>query len=326
MMHSRQRTVDGEVPAHALIDAELLKKILDCVDDGVCLLDRDNQVLYWNHGAERITGFLAQEVFGRHCREDLALCHDHDGAAVPEAACPLNTIKQDGKSRECTIYLRHRDGHRIPVRMRVHPILDEAGQVAGVAEVFANACARGRTELATAARHGGHDGLTGALNREYGEMLLAHELASMKRFGLASAWIRADVDGLDALARRFGHGMVESVMRMIAQTVDANLNSYDALIRWDASSFRIMVRHAVEEHVRELAAKLATMIRTSQVQWWGEQHDVEVTIASVMTDPEDSVDTLEERAAAAIESLRTIRGGCLSGPTCKQTCKEDCSG
>jgi hypothetical protein len=45
-----------------------------------------------------------------------------------------------------------------------------------------------------------------------------------------------------------------------------------------------------------------------------------------MTDPEDSVDTLEQRAAEAIDSLRAIRGGCSTGPTCKQTCKEDCSG
>jgi diguanylate cyclase (GGDEF)-like protein len=179
--------------------------------------------------------------------------------------------------------------------------------VTGIAEVFACAGAVGRTELAKASRHGGHDSLTGALNREYGEMLLAHELASMQRFGLASAWIRVDVDGLDALAHRFGHGMVESVMRMIAQTVDANLNSYDALVRWDQTSFRVMVRHAVETQVDELANRLAVMIRASQVQWWGESHEVRVTIAGVMTDPEDDALTLEERAA---EAVSVQRGNC----------------
>ncbi len=319
MINSMQRTVDGDVPAQALIDADLLKKILECVDDGVCLLDRENRVLYWNHGAEHITGYLAQEVFGRHCRKDLSLCHDREGGQVPEATCPLTTIQENGKPRECTIYLRHRDGHRVPVRMRVHAILDGQGQVTGVAEVFARLSARGRTELATAARHGGHDGLTGALNREYGEMLLTHELASMKRFGLASAWIRADVDGLELLARQFGHGMVESVMRMIAQTIDANLNPYDALVRWDASGFRIMVRHAVEERVAELARNLSVMIRTSQVQWWGQDHDVEVTIAGVMTDPEDSVTTLEQRAAEAIGRARTEDG---RGRVCGEGCQE----
>jgi PAS domain S-box-containing protein/diguanylate cyclase (GGDEF)-like protein len=311
MINSMQRTVDGDVPAQAHINADLLKKILDCVDDGVCLLDRENRILYWNHGAEHITGYLAQEVFGRHCRKDLSLCHDRE-------ASPLTT-QEDGNPRECTIYLRHRDGHRVPVRMRVHAILDDQGQVTGLAEVFARASAHGRTELATAARHGGHDGLTGALNREYGEMLLAHELASMKRFGLASAWIRADVDGLEMLGRKFGHGMVESVMRMIAQTIDANLNPYDALVRWDASSFRIMVRHAGEQRVKDLARNLSVMIGASQVQWWGEQHSVQVSIAGVMTDPEDSMTTLEQRAHVAIGCARSedSRGG--------QVCEEGCN-
>jgi len=307
-MNSMHRTIDGTLPQEAHIDTGLLKEILDCVDDGVCLLDRDNRVLYWNRGAEGITGYLAQEVFGRHCREDLSLCHDTEGAAAAESACPLITIKQDGKPRECMIYVRHRDGHRIPVRMRAHAILDAQGQVTGIAEVFARAGAVGRTELAKASRHGGHDSLTGALNREYGEMLLAHELTSMKRFGLASAWIRVDVDGLDALARRFGHGMVESVMRLIAQTIDANLDSYDALVRWDEAGFRVMVRHAVETQVDQLANRLAVMIRTSQVQWWGESHEVRVTIAGVMTDPADDAFTLELRAARAIESRHD--GGC----------------
>jgi PAS domain S-box-containing protein len=115
-MNPMHRTADGNLPQEARIDTELLKEILDCVDDGVCLLDRDNRVLYWNHGAERITGYLAQEVFGRPFREDLALCRDREGT-VPEGACPLITIKQDGKPRECMIYVRHRDGHRIPVRI-----------------------------------------------------------------------------------------------------------------------------------------------------------------------------------------------------------------
>lgn len=303
---------DGNVPAESRVDAQLLKEILDCVGDCVCLLDRNNIVVYWNHGAETITGHLAQEVFGRHCREDLALCHDREGAAVAHADCPLTNIKQDGKPRECVIYIRHRDGHRIPVRLRAHAILDSNGEVTGVAEVFAHASAQGRTELAKAARHGGHDGLTGALNREYGEMLLAHELASMKRFGLASAWIRVDVNGTAALKQSFGHGMVETAMRMIAQTIDANLNSYDALVRWDEASFRVMVRHAMETRVAELTERLAVMIRTSQVQWWGEGREVGVTIAGVMTDPEDSVDTLEQRAGEAI------------GRPCVKPCGEDC--
>jgi PAS domain S-box-containing protein/diguanylate cyclase (GGDEF)-like protein len=295
-----RRTVDGSVPEEARVDADLLKEILDFVDDGVCLLDREDRVLFWNQGAERITGYLAQEVFGRRCREDLWLCHDEDGAEVAEAASA-------GKPRQGTIYVRHREGHRIPVRMRAHALLDANGQPTGVVEVFARASAQGRTELVRAARHGGHDGLTGALNREYGEMLLAHEFASMKRFGLASAWIRVDVEGVDALKQRFGNAMVENALRVIASTIDGNLNSYDALVRWDETSFRVMTRHAVEARLADLAKRLVVMVRASQIKWWGEVHHVDVTVAAVMTDPEDTVTTLERRAGDVIAARRESR-------------------
>jgi PAS domain S-box-containing protein/diguanylate cyclase (GGDEF)-like protein len=308
-MLSMQKTVDGSLPEEARIDVDLLKEILDCVDDGVCLLDREDRVLYWNHGAERITGYLAQEVFGRHCREDLWVCHDDDGAAMAEAPCPSTSVQQAGKPRQGTIYVRHREGHHIPVRMRAHALLDVNGQSTGVVEVFARASAQGRTELERAARHAGHDGLTGALNREYGEMLLAHEFASMKRFGLASAWIRVEVEGVDALKQRFGQGMVENALRLIASTIDANLNSYDALVRWDETSFRVMAAHAVEPRVADLAKRLVVMIRASQIKWWGEIHHVDVTVAGVMTHAEDTVTTLERRAAGAIASLRGDRSG-----------------
>jgi len=307
-MFPMHRTADGTVPAEALIDAELLKDLLDYVGDGVCLLDLNNQVLYWNQGAEQITGYLAHEVSGRHCSDDLALCHDSGGTALCDTNCPLARVKDDGKPRECLLYIRHRQGHRIPVRMRAHAILDAKGQVTGVAEVFARATAQGRTELAEAARHRGHDGLTGAQNRAYGEMRLEHELQVASRFGLATAWMRVNMDGIEALQRNFGHGMVESALGLIAHTIDANLNSFDALVRWDESSFRVMVRHAVENRVDELAGRLALMVRTSQVQWWGEGRDVTVSIASVMAGPEDTVASLEERVGQAFESGGGVAG------------------
>jgi diguanylate cyclase (GGDEF)-like protein/PAS domain S-box-containing protein len=294
-------SIEGHLPAEARVDADLLKELLNCVGDGVCLLDRDNHVLYWNRAAERITGYLAQEVSGRHCSDHLELCADCEGAALVDGECPLSKVKQDGHPRENIVYLRHRQGHRIPVRMRAHAILDTKGEIAGVAEVFTPASAQGRTELAEAARHGGHDALTGAVNREYGEMRLSQELNIGRRFGIATAWMRVDVDGIEKLLQRFGHGMVESALRMIAHTIDANLNSLDALVRWDAYSFRVMVRHAVEGKLHELGRKLAMLVSTSQVEWWGEGRDVSVSIAGVMAYDEDTVESLERRVDAAMK-------------------------
>lgn len=306
-MTSMYRTADGNVPAEARIDAELLKALLDYVDDGVCLLDRDSHVRYWNCGAEHITGYLAQEVTGRRCAADLELCHNCDGVAMFEGICPLAKVKEDGKPRESILYIRHRQGHRVPVRMRAHAIHNDKGEVIGLAEIFARATAQGRTELAEAARHLGHDALSGAQNRAYGEMRLAHELEAVKRFGLAAAWMRVEIDGVDELRQRYGPSMVDTTVRMVAHTIDANIKSYDGLVRWDDTSFRVMVRHAVEARVSELARRLELMVRTSQVEWWGEGRTVTISIAAVMATADDTVDSLEERVEQALESDSALK-------------------
>lgn len=287
----------GSVPNDARIDADLLKHLLDCVGDGVCLLDMHSHVLYWNSAAEQITGYLAQEVTGRTCAEELDLCHDCAGSGVNESNCPIAEAKQDGKPREAVLYIRHRRGHRVPVNMRAQAIRDAQGNVTGLAEIFSPASAQGRTELAQAARHLGHDVETGARTRAYGEMRLAHELEAKERFGLEVAWMRIDLNEVADLRHRFGPAVVEAAMQMVAHTVDANLKSYDALVRWDETSFRVMVRHAVEERVDELARRLERMVETSQIEWWGLARTVRVAIKWVVAEKDDTVASLERRVA-----------------------------
>jgi diguanylate cyclase (GGDEF)-like protein/PAS domain S-box-containing protein len=298
---------DWNVPAEARIDAELLKALLDYVEDGVCLLDRTNHVLYWNYGAEQITGHLAQEVTGRHCRDGLELCYDCEGAALIDGECPLSKVKHDGRPRESLIYMRHKQGHRLPVRMRAHAILDSNGTVTAVAEIFTRASAQGRTELAEAARHLGHDALTGAQNRAYGEMRLRHELEAKKLFGLELAWMRVDIDGIEGMRYNYGPALIDATMRLMAHTIDANLRSFDGLMRWDETSFRVMVRHAVDQRVRELARRLEMMAESSEIQWWGDGRKVKVSIGSVMAVEDDTVESLEERVERALEASRALK-------------------
>src|SRR5579871_6453567 len=119
------------------MDADLLRTLLDYVSDGVCLLDRDHRIVYWNHGAEKITGYLAQEVAGKSSSEQLGLASDFK--------CSLSQLSRDDNSPECVEYIRHHHGHRIPVRMGIHPVTDADGEIGGIVGVFSRASAQGRT-------------------------------------------------------------------------------------------------------------------------------------------------------------------------------------
>ncbi|MEZ4483328.1 MAG: PAS domain-containing protein [Syntrophotaleaceae bacterium] len=43
---------------------------------------------------------------------------------------------EDGASIEAEVYLRHKKGHRVPVAVRIRPLLGEDGQVLGGTELF----------------------------------------------------------------------------------------------------------------------------------------------------------------------------------------------
>lgn len=112
-------------------DDHFYRALLDGLYDGVYVVDRAAVITYWNKGAEKITGHKASEVLGNRCRESILNHTDAQGNSLCDLPCPLVVTLEDGIPREAELYLRHRDGHRVPVHVRVTPLHDAAGVVAG---------------------------------------------------------------------------------------------------------------------------------------------------------------------------------------------------
>jgi two-component system cell cycle response regulator len=127
------------------------KDLVDNMCDGLYLVDRDIKISFWNNAAERITGFMAQEVIGSHCFDNILIHVDDKGHKLCQGGCPLATTMEDGGPREAEVYLHHKDGHRVPVSVRSTPWRNATGEVIGGIEIFTDLsprerpCARGST-------------------------------------------------------------------------------------------------------------------------------------------------------------------------------------
>jgi len=87
--------------------------LFDNTTDGVMAVDLDGRVVLWSHAAERLLGYAASEVLGRHCHEVLrggdengnVLCHLHchiltmASRRQPGHACDVWTRRKDGAER-----------------------------------------------------------------------------------------------------------------------------------------------------------------------------------------------------------------------------------
>lgn len=296
---------DEEVLKHAFADVGLLQSVVDEVDDGVYFVDRERRIVYWNRGAENIAGYLAQDVEGRFCHNDMLMHCDSEGKGLCGEGCPLAEVMKDGKPRSIVVFLRHRQGHRLPVRVRAHAIHDSRGEIVGALELFEKA-PPSRGEPAAPESLGSLYESTGAATREYGEMKLDHALAVMKRFGAPAGWIAIELDHVAELEHRYGHGFIEAAMKIAAQSLDANVGAHDVLTHWDRIGFRVLAQDTSQGQLAKLAQKLAVMVEASNVEWWGDPLSVTASESAVLADETDTVESLERRARQLLQQRRAL--------------------
>lgn len=117
------------------------RSLLDNLMDGVYFVDPNRTITYWNKGAERISGYSKDEVMGKHCHDNILNHVDYSGNCLCKGECPLAQTLKDGKDRKTDLFLQNRNGERIPVSIRISPIL-EGGKIVGAVESFSDSSAK----------------------------------------------------------------------------------------------------------------------------------------------------------------------------------------
>ncbi|MDK2972647.1 MAG: phosphoserine phosphatase RsbU/P [Candidatus Sumerlaeota bacterium] len=116
-----------------------LQQILDTMADGVYVADRDRRIIFWNKSAERLTGWLAEDVVGHSCRDNI-LCHvDKDGHHMcGEEYCPLHRsiVTGNATTEPVIAFAQRKDGSRAPFEISIAPIRDDTGEVVAAVETF----------------------------------------------------------------------------------------------------------------------------------------------------------------------------------------------
>src|SRR6266540_687559 len=167
------------------LDDLFFREVLDNLYEGVYFVDRDHTILYWNKGAERLTGYSSTEVMGVPCWNQLLMHVDTNGSGLCLNGCPLHKSMKDGVQSEDDLYLRHKNGHRVPVRMRILPVRSDDGNVIGAIEILIDNSEKMHSleTIEDLQRKVFLDPLTGLANRRYINTGLPARFDEMSRYG-----------------------------------------------------------------------------------------------------------------------------------------------
>ncbi len=121
----------SERPSPVFPDGERFRLLVDAVTDyAIYMLDPAGNVASWNTGAERLKGYTAPEIIGRH----FSLFYTEEDRRRGLPATALETAASTGKF-EAEGWRVRKDGSRFWAHVVIDPIRDVSGALIGFAKV-----------------------------------------------------------------------------------------------------------------------------------------------------------------------------------------------
>lgn len=291
-------------------------KLLDSLTDGVYFVDPNRSITYWNKAAELLTGFKSFEMVGKSCFADLMTHVDDRGTTLCSKDCPLQKTLTDNIQTSAEVFLRHKDGHRMPVSIRVIPVLDARNQVKGAIEIFSDTSEKAQLQarMAELEKAALLDPLTSLANRRYATQTLANMLNQMRRYGWSFGLLFIDLDSFKEINDQRGHQVGDRVLKMVSRTLASNLRSFDVVARWGGDEFIAIIVNVNRETLYNVADKLRILVSESSLRIGKERVGVTISVGGILPVSKDTVKSLVKKADQAMYKGKSAGGNCVSIP------------
>ena len=297
-----------------LDDPEVYQTVLDNLQTGVYIVDRNRRIRFWNEGAEQITGYLRQDVVGRFLRDHLLATGDGANDLDSDPDDPINLAFRDGKPSIMDVSILHKDGYRVPIVLRTNPIRNSRGAVVGATESFEkNRSASDWTRRqAGFADFGCLDAVTGVAAQSFMETQLRENLITFAEHNIPFGILLIRVDHLDQFRANRGPGVVSTILRVVAQSVENSLRPTDLLGCWGENQFIAVLLECKEYEVCLVGERVRRMIGRSEIEWWGDKFSVTSPLGGAGCRTGDEVELLIARAEASLKESIGKGGNCVT--------------
>lgn len=296
---------------HSTIDMEdggIYKAMLENMDVGVYFVDKSRQITFWNKGAETISGFSKEEVVGKFCHHDILSHVDEKGNKVCVVGCPLKDTTEDGIPRETVVYLHHKEGHRVRVKVKSFPLYID-NKLVGAGEVFEkligneinkefrDSCTEMSCSIEELKMLALYDKLTDLPNRRYLESILESRFMEYKHLHLTFGILFMDIDDFRNFNNTYGHDMGDKVLKVVANTFISAIRKTDFVGRWGGEEFIGVFPMVSKIELEAIAEKIRVLTENSVLKESdGSRYNITVSIGGTIINAWDDIESLIKRA------------------------------
>jgi len=288
--------------------------VLENIYDGVYIVDPERRILFWNKGAERITGLTAEELVGTLCMESPLHHLDSQGRLLCDEGCLVAETLTDGLPRQAELYVRHKDGYNVPVAVRVSPVRAPDGSIAGAVEVFSDNSSKEATieRIRELEQLAALDPLTGLGNRRYAEMSIRARIDEVRRYGWRSGLLFIDIDHFKRVNDTYGHDVGDEVLKMVARTLANSVRPFDVVARWGGEEFVALILNMPKGALRSIANRCRALVEASSLPVGQDLVRVTISVGGALARADDIVARLVKRADRLMYESKRAGGNSIT--------------
>ncbi|WP_423839553.1 diguanylate cyclase [Vibrio mytili] len=253
-------------------------QILDTMDSGLIVLDRDNKVCVWNSFMQSYSGVLSQDILGQCLFEHFDELPRSWLETKIRTSVDLET--RSFSSWENRPYL-FRFNNFSPVSnsnefmfqdIVITPLRALSGEVSHIAIQVndVSETARSRIHLKETNQHlseiSRKDGLTGLFNRAHWESALKDEFAQIKVIDRSSTLVIFDIDHFKKVNDNYGHPAGDEVIRRTANILKKSARNSDICGRFGGEEFTVLLPNTDQEQANYFAERLRQRIEKEVIE------------------------------------------------------------
>ena len=285
----------------AVADAESLRLLIDSTTDyAIFMLDPQGHVASWNQGAERIKGYRAEEIIGKH----FSVFYPEEVARSGWPEEELQRAAAAGRFEDEGWRIR-KDGSRFWANVIISPLRGPDGKLRGFAKVTRDVSQRKKNEERI-------EQLTRELEARVAELArsnreLAQQSSENESFVFSvSHDLRAPLVNLQGFSHELAltTGSLEALLRSPAVPEDIRRRGLE-LTQGEMEESIGFIRNAVK-HLGNIIDGLLRLSRVGRVEYAAQVVDANAVVAEILASLHSTV--VQSGAAVTVTGLPTVRG------------------